>query len=34
LVSKQGDFLMLYVVVEGKQRRQIVYKGRDHRLEG
>ena len=26
LVSPQGEFLLLHVVVEGKQRRQIVYK--------
>ncbi len=26
LVSRPGEFLLVYVVVEGKQRRQIVYK--------
>ncbi len=26
LVSPQGDFLLVHVVVEGKQRREIVYK--------
>ncbi len=26
LVSPQGAFLLLYVIVDGKQRRQIVYK--------
>ncbi len=26
LVSPQGDFLLVHVIIEGKQRRQIVYK--------
>ncbi len=26
LVSPQGDFMQVYVVIEGKQRKQIVYR--------